>query len=161
MKEIVDVNTGEIRLGTGNTVLRSLAIGSCIAIAVRDARQRIAALAHVMLPGTAPATSADKLKYVADAIDEMISRMTEAGSAQRDIEACLVGAGNVLQKEDDMICAANIESTLRVLKERKIPIRATDLGGTERKAVFLDVESGSISYRKGDGQEKLLWKPTV
>ena len=41
-----------------------------------------------------------------------------------------------------------------------IPVRATALGGTERKAVSLDVGIGSIFYTEGDGKEKLLWKST-
>ena len=72
-----------------------------------------------------------------------------------------MGAGNVLKKDDDTICVDNIRSTMRVLEERGIPIRATALGGTERKSIFLDIETGKITYGKGNGQKELLWKPEL
>ncbi len=74
------------------------------------------------------------------------------------IKICLVGAGNVLQKEDDTVCQANIESVTQLLEKKNIPVKAAVLGGTERKGVSLDVQSGSVFYTEGNGTEKLLWK---
>lgn len=161
MKEIIDINTGEVKVGAEKVVLRSIAIGSCIVIAAYDSKKKIGAMAHVMLPGSAPEKTSERTKYAADAIDEMIEKMTRAGSNRDDVEVCLVGAGNVLKKKDDTICRDNIASTTQLLKEKHIPVRSMLLGGVERKGVFLDVESGSISYTEGDGAEKLLWKPTM
>lgn len=160
MKETIDVNTGEVKVGGENIVLRSLAIGSCIVIAAYDFKKKIGAMAHVMLPGRAPKKALEKTKYAADAIDEMVIRMTRAGSNKGDIEVCLVGGGNVLKKEDDTICKDNIESTTQLLEKKHIPVRTAILGGIERKGVFLDVESGGISYTEGNGEERPLWKPT-
>ncbi|HUW20078.1 MAG TPA: chemotaxis protein CheD [Sedimentisphaerales bacterium] len=159
MKKIIDVNTGEVKLGGRKTILRSLAIGSCIVIAAYDSKHRVGAMAHIMLPGGSPKETPDRTKYAADAIDELIRKMTRAGAKKDDIEVCLVGGGNVLKKKDDSICRDNIESTTRLLSEKQIPVRNSVLGGTERKGVFLDVETGSISYTEGDGREKPLWKP--
>ncbi len=161
MKEIIDVNTGRVELGRGKVVLRSLAIGSCISIAAYDCEAGIGAMAHIMLPGRAPEESSERSRYAEDAIEEMIGMMVEAHSQRGNIEVCLVGAGNVLQKEDDTICDANIRSIAQALEQRNIPIRATVLGGTNRKSIFLDIETGNVSYRKGDEQEKLLWGPTI
>jgi len=161
MKEIIDINTGEVKVGAEKVVLRSIAIGSCIVIAAYDSKKKIGAMAHVMLPGSAPEKTSERTKYAADAIDEMIEKMTRAGSNRDDVEVCLVGAGNVLKKKDDTICRDNIASTTQLLKEKHIPVRSMLLGGVERKGVFLDVESGSISYTEGDGAEKLLWKPNL
>jgi len=160
MKEIIDVNTGEVRVDTTKIVLRSIAIGSCIVIAAYDSKNKIGAMAHIMLPGRAPRDTSERTKYAADAIDEMINRMAHAGSNKDDIEVCLVGGGNVLKKEDDTICKDNIESTTRLLEQKHIPVRTALLGGTERKGVFLDIESGGVSYTEGDEKQKPLWKPT-
>ncbi len=159
MKEIIDVNTGEVKLGTGKIILRSIAIGSCIVIAAYDLKKKIAAMAHIMLPGRAPSKTPEKTKYAVDAIDEMIHTMTQTGSDKCDIEACLVGGGNVLKKKDDTICRDNIESATQLLEKKHIPVRATALVGTKSKGVFLDVETGSVTYTEADGKEKLLWKP--
>jgi chemotaxis protein CheD len=158
MREIVDVNTGEVKVGGKKIVLRSLAIGSCIVIAAYDIKRKIGAMAHVMLPGSAPEKTSEKTRYAADAIDEMINKMIGAGSNKDDINVCLVGGGNVLKRQDDTICKDNIESTTRVLEKKQIPVRSTVLGGTERKGILLDVESSTVSYTEGDGKEKPLWK---
>jgi len=88
----------------------------------------------------------------------MIEQMVSAGSKVSDIEVCLVGAANVLKKDDDAVCRENIESTNRQLAQRQIPVRAAVLGGTERKGVSMDLRSGTIFYTEGDGPEQLLWK---
>ena len=160
MREIVDVNTGEVKVSGKKIILRSLAIGSCIVIAAYDFKKKIGAMAHVMLPGSAPEKTLEKTRYAADAIDEMIDKMTQAGSGKDDIEVCLVGGGNVLKRKDDTICEDNIESTTRLLENKQVPVRSTILGGTERKGVFLNVESGTISYTEGNGKEQPLWKTT-
>ena len=158
MKGIVDVNSGEVKIGRGKMMLRSVAIGSCVVITAYDFKKKIGAMAHVMLPGSAPNGTSERTRYAADAIDELVNKMIQAGSKQCDIETYLVGAGNVLKKKDDTICKDNVTSITRLLERKHIPVRAMALGGTERKGVFLDVETGSISYMEGDGKEKPLWK---
>lgn len=161
MKEIIDVNTGEVKFGSGQIVLRSLAIGSCVVIPAYDRRRKAGAMAHVMLPGEAPLKASNKTKYASNAIDKIFGEMAKDSSAVSDIEVCLVGAGNVLQKEDDTICAANIESVTLLLKAKGILIRATALGGVTRKSIFLDTENGAVSCIIGDGNVKDLWKPEI
>ena len=41
-------------------------------------------------------------------LKKRIDMRANAGSQENDIEACVADAGNVLQKEDDTICAANV-----------------------------------------------------
>ncbi len=158
MKKILDVNTGEVKVTSRQVLLRSTAIGSCIVIAAYDAKSKTGALAHVMLPGKAPGEQPEKTKYAEDAIDRMIAKMTRSGSNSGDIEACLVGAGNVLKREDETICEENIQSVTRLLGKKRIPIRAVALGGTQRKAVLLDVETGAVFYTEGDQKETLLFR---
>ncbi len=158
MKRIIDVSTGEVQLGGEKIILRSTAIGSCIVIAAFDFKKKVGALAHIMLPGRAPQNNSDKTKYAADAIDQMLQGMTQAGANKGDIEVCLVGAGNVLEEKDDTICEQNIESTTQLLRQRQIPIRASVLGGTERKSISLDITGCKVFYTEGDGDEKLLWQ---
>ena len=159
MKETFDVNTGEVKVAGEQALLRSTAIGSCIVVAAYDAKSRVGALAHIMLPGKAPAEEVQRTKYAEDAIGRMIAEMTRSGSNSGDIEACLVGAGNVLKEKDDTICGENIQSITALLEKKRIAIRAVALGGITRKGVLLDVETGSVFYSEGDRKERLLYKP--
>ncbi len=158
MKNIIDVQIGQVKAGKGKVILQSKAIGSCIAIIAYDPKRNIGSLAHVMLPGRAPADKkpSEKMRYAADAIDAMVSKLSHLGSKKVDLEVTLVGGGNVLNRTDDTICKDNIESTLRILKEKGLKARARALGGTDRKSVSLDVERGIVSYTEGDGPETQL-----
>ncbi len=161
MEKIINVGTGVVEVGRAGVILRSTAIGSCIVIAAYDSSKKVGAMAHIMLPGRAPKDAdGERTRYAADAVDEMISRITRTGANKCDLEVCVVGAGNVLKKQDDTICKDNIKSTTELLGKMHIPVRAMVLGGTERKGVSLNVGSGIIFYTEGDSKEKLLWKST-
>ncbi len=158
-QKVIDIQIGQVKAGRGKVILQSKAIGSCIAIVAYDATKNIGALAHIMLPGRAPAKKAvEKTKYAADAIDAIVSKMSKLGSKKDDIEAALVGGGNILQREDDTICDTNIESTLGLLEKKGLKVRAKAVGGIARRSVSLNVERGIVSYTEGDSGEKLLWK---
>lgn len=162
MKKIIDVQIGKVKADRRGVILKSKAIGSCIAIVAYDAANGVGALAHIMLPGSAPADKEpdEKTKYAANAIDEIVSQMARMGSKNDDIEVTLVGAGNVLKREYDTICRDNIESTLELLRKRRLKVRAKAVGGMDRRSVSLDTESGIISYTEGDGGERQLWRWT-
>lgn len=159
MKRVVDVQIGQVKAGRGKLILQSKAIGSCLAIVAYDAVKNVGALAHIMLPGRSPGKkAAEKTKYAADAIDAIVSKMSRLGSKKGDIEAVLVGGGNILNREDDTICQANIESATQSLKEKNIPVRAQAVGGTVRRSVSFDIERGIVFYKEGDASEIQLWR---
>jgi len=157
-KQIVDVNTGQVRGAGREGILRSVAIGSCIVVAALNLKEKTGAMAHIMLPGSAGADAADKTRYARDGIDEMLKMLRPAECQKEDIQVCLVGAGNVLKRSDDTICQNNIDSVTRILKEKDIPISASALGGMERKSVFLDVETGCVTFAEAEKEEKVLWQ---
>jgi len=159
MTEIIDVQTGQVKADKGNVILQSKAIGSCVAIVGYDATKSIGALAHVMLPGAAPAKkSVEKTKYAANAIDAIVNKMGKLGSKKDDIEVFLVGGGNILKREDDTICKDNIESILDLLAKKRLKVKAQALGGTARRSVSLDVEHGIVSCAEGNGNQTELWR---
>jgi chemotaxis protein CheD len=158
MKFIIDVQTGEVKVGRHKAILESRAIGSCIAVVAFDALNKIGGLAHIMLPGK-PALdyASKKSKYAAHALDELIFRMGELGTQKNNIETCLLGAGNVLERADDTICSANINSVTTLLREHAIKVQAQSLGGTQRRSVSFDVGSGNVFYSEGNSRHKFFY----
>jgi chemotaxis protein CheD len=159
MQKIFDVNTGQVAVTRGTVMLQAIAIGSCIAVAAYDSKTKNAGMSHIMLAGLAPEGNCEKTRYALNSIEHLFNQMIESGSVVGDIEVCLVGAGNFLRKKDDTICQSNIQSVTAILAGKNIPVRASILGGYERKSVFLDVQTGRISYSQGDGSVRLLWQP--
>jgi len=158
MKRVEDIGVGKVAVTQEKIVLRAIALGSCIGVAAYDCGRRIGGMAHVMLPGRAPDKAVEKTRYAANAIDEMTRQMIEMGSKPGDIEVCLVGGANVLERDDDTICRSNTESVRKILKNKKMDVNESVLGGTQRRGVSIDVENGEIRYTEGDGERKLLWK---
>jgi chemotaxis protein CheD len=157
MEENIDVQTGEVKVSKKE--LASNAIGSCVAVIAYDSKKRIGGIAHIMLPGRASDNyKSDKTKYAANAIDELIKEMVGAGANKSDIEACIVGGGNVLKRKEDSVPANNIKSVIELLEKNNIKIRAEAIGSTERRTVHLDVEKGVIKYTEGDGAQEILWR---
>jgi len=81
-------------------VLKSSAIGSCVAVVAYDAAKKAGAMAHIMLPGQAPAgkKGAEKTKYAANAIDAIVSKMARLGSTGADIKVAVLGGGKCARK---------------------------------------------------------------
>ena len=160
MLEIAEVQIGEVKASQGERLLRASALGSCIAVIALDITRHIGMVAHVMLPGSAPGGKhgREKTKYAANAIDAIIETMTSQDSKISNIQVALVGAGNVLCREDDSICRDNIESVTDLLKQRKLSVVARALGGNMRKSALLNVEKPCIMYTEGDGPERRLFE---
>ena len=161
MKRTIDVYTGEVKAGEKDTILRANAIASCIVVAAYDSIKKVGALAHVMIPGTAPERRVfQRTRYAANAIEELIDRMTLLGAHKDLIETCLVGGGDVL-KRDDTICQENLASVEKILNEKGIKIRKRAVGGTARRTILFDIEKGSVHYTEGDSKEMLLWQKKI
>jgi len=158
MKPVVDVGVGRVVVTNDSVVLRAIALGSCIGAVAYDAGGKFAGMAHIMLPGRAPDNAEEKTRYAADAIDELLGAMTEAGVKLGKLDVCLVGAANVLRRDDDTICRNNIESVTSILEDKGIEIKASALGGTHRKSVSVDLQTGDVFYTVGNGGKTLLWK---
>ena len=112
--KITDVNTGEVKFGRGNTVLRSLALGSCVAVIAYEPVRKIGGIAHIMLPGRAPEHEKKKIKYSENALDELTKKMRLFVSARGNIEVFIIGGGNVLKEKEDNIGKENIDSVKKI-----------------------------------------------
>lgn len=159
MKRIIDVYTGEVKAGDKDTILKSNGIGSCVVVVAYDSIKKVGALAHVMVPGTAPEKKVtQRTRYAENAIDELIEQMTYLGADVNHLETCLVGGGNVLNRDDDTICHENLASVVKLLHEKGIKIRQRAVGGTKRRTIVFDIEKGRVFYTEGNSKEMLLWK---
>jgi chemotaxis protein CheD len=159
MKAEISVLTGEVWAAQREIILRSDAIGSCIGVAAFEIKSGVGALAHIMLPGSSLNTGLSyNTKYAADAVSDMLFKMTRLGAKSGHIEACLVGAGNVLQDKNDRVCVNLICSVSEVLREHQIRIVAEALGGVMRRCVFIDIGKREVYYTEGDEADRLLYK---
>lgn len=158
-KKNILVQSGEIKISNKNIILSSSGIGSCIIVIFYEIKKSVGALAHIMLPGSAPEkNSIQKAKYADNAIKKSLTGMFKYGANVNNIIAFVLGGANVLEKKNDEICRVNIRSVLNYLKKERINIKRKSLGGLKRRTVWFDVGNGGIYYSLGDGKPLLLWR---
>lgn len=151
----IDVDIGEVKVFAEPVMLRAVAIGSCIAVVAYDREHKIGGLAHIMLPGRLMKTeSGDPTKYAEDAIDVLLGAIKKLGGSLKELEISVVGGANVLREGDiPEKVAASVKDYLTKLELRWHKER---IGGTERRSIFLDIDSGRVFYSEGDSAVQLL-----
>jgi len=155
----VYVSPGEIAVSARNEILHSTPLGSCVAVMVYDKTTKTGGMAHVMLPGKARASTVkDKFKYAADAINSLLQQLLQAGVSFKNMEVCLAGGANVLKRPDDTIALDVANSVLEIIQTHKLKVKASSLGGTERRIAILMIEKGEVYHTLGNSSNKLLWE---
>jgi chemotaxis protein CheD len=149
-EERVHVRIGEIKVAHACGQLYTIGLGSCIAVALYDPKERIAALGHVMLPAPTSRMQAPG-RSAPTAIPEMIRVMEAAGARRRSLYARIAGGAamfeTVLPTEGLRLGERNIEAVRLALREAQIPLRAEDVGGTFGRSVYFDAPNGRILVR--------------
>ncbi len=151
----IDVYTGKVSVSSKPVILRAMAIGSCVAVVAYDRNRKIGGLAHIMLPGRSPrGDKEDRTKYAEDAIDILLDTAKKHDAGKEDLEINIVGGADILGEE--RISQEIAGSVLSYLKKLGIEPKNKKIGGTERRSVSLDIESGRIFYSEGDSITKEL-----
>lgn len=158
METIYNVNTGDVKIASNEGILRSSALGSCVAIVAFDPVKRIGGMAHIMVSGKSPNEDDDApTRYSMNGIDALLSGMIQEGSEKDSIKTCIIGGGNVLRRKNDTIAEDNIGSVIDILIERNLPIMARSIGGFERRSVLFDIKNASLMISIGNGSLHTLY----
>lgn len=159
VNRMVYVSSGEVAVAGHNETLISTPLGSCVAVIIYDKTTAKGGMAHVMLPGKPRRDSTvGKNKYAVHAVSHLINLLRKTGVREKDMEVCLAGGANVLQRPDDTIARDVAHSTLSVIKQNKLRVKAVSLGGTQRRTAILNTEKGEAITTIGDSGARLLWK---
>ncbi len=153
------VFSGEIAIGLNKEVLLSSPLGSCVAVIAFEKEKKIGGMAHVMLPGNAPDIhTQNKNLYADNAINFLIKSLKQKGARLKNIKVCMVGGANVLKKKDDLISKKLIDSIIKILTEKQIPIMASAVGGFERRIAIFNLYKKEVFYTEGDADKTFLHK---
>jgi chemotaxis protein CheD len=154
-REIV-VNVADFAVAAQCGVIVTSGLGSCVAIVLHDPVNRVAAMAHVLLPdvdyGRPPYNPA---KFPPTAVPLLVAEMGRLG-ATGPFRGKLVGGarmfGSLLSSGVNM-GQRNLDAARRALDAAGIPLVAEDVGGEHGRSVFVDVASGAVrvhSLQLGD-----------
>ncbi|MCL2351009.1 MAG: chemotaxis protein CheD [Firmicutes bacterium] len=146
-RDMIVVGMADLNVAASPGILTTIGLGSCVGIALYDGANKIAGLAHVMLPDSSQIkNNANAAKFADTAIVKLLSDMLRAGARREHIKAKLAGGAQMFafnsSNEAMRIGDRNVESTRKILAELRIPVVAADTGATYGRTVELYAEDG-------------------
>lgn len=150
MEQMIKVGMADLNIAKAPGILTTLGLGSCVAIALYDRKQKIGGLAHIMLPSSKNIKrNENKAKFADTAVEYLIEKMESLGADINNITAKIAGGAQMFafkNKNNDLlrIGERNVAATLKALEEAKIPVIAQDTGGNYGRTVELYTEDGTL-----------------
>ena len=153
------VGIGDYKVSNGSEdIIKTYALGSCVAVIIYDKKLRIAGMIHIALPDSKidQEKARNKPAYFADTgLSFLIEEMKKLGVLKENIWIKMVGGANVMQKEFTFdIGKRNILAIKKILWKQSLRVIASDVGGSISRTVSVGVQDGEIEITSG----KETWK---
>ena len=148
--EIIKVGMADLNVIKSTGILTTLGLGSCVGIALYDKYNKIAGLAHIMLPSSEEIkNNENKAKFADTGIDLLIEKMVAEGVVKRNLTAKITGGSQMFSFNNNnnnilKVGERNVLATKRKLKELNIRIISEDTGGNYGRTIELNAEDGSL-----------------
>ncbi|ANY69652.1 chemotaxis protein CheD [Paenibacillus algorifonticola] len=152
-QNLIKVGMADLNIATEGSVLKTTGLGSCVGLTLYDPVNKVAGMAHVMLPSSEIAREAtiNLAKYADTAIPELVERMKHVGAQQNRLVAKMAGGAQMFafsgQSDSMRIGPRNVESCLEIVNKFKIPVFAQDTGGNYGRTIEFDSGSGLLLIR--------------
>ncbi len=161
MAELIKVGMADYKVGCSPASLISYGLGSCVGIALFDSVTKVGGLAHIMLPDSTQARSAENVAKFADtALPAMLNEIIKLGASKSRITAKIAGGAQMFtftNATDIMrVGERNAEAVRLVLKKLDIRLLAEDTGGNYGRTVELRLDTGIYRVKTIDKGEKEL-----
>jgi chemotaxis protein CheD len=143
------VKVAELQVGSGDDVLMTVGLGSCVAIVLHDSTARVGGMAHVLLPS--PALSrhdSNAAKFPQTAVPRLLELMAKQGASPRRITGRLVGGASMFASlaapGTIQMGERNLVASRQVLNAHGIPLVGQSVGGDFGRTVRLRVADGRV-----------------
>lgn len=164
MGTTLTVGIADLKVGKGDDVLVTYALGSCVGICLYDAESKIAGLAHIMLPlskdaaVSSRATPENRRRYADTGITELIQEMNLAGASTKNLTAKIAGGAQMFTASSAVfnIGERNLEAVKKMLASYRIRIVADDTGLNYGRTVFFHADTGIMEVKSATRETKLL-----
>ena len=165
MRNLKVVGIGEWLVSNNpEDIIRTYALGSCVALIVQHPATRTCGLVHIALPDSFMFAKGTTRKpgYCADtavpALLEDIRKMTWLYSAiNSGMIAKLVGGAQVMRMKNDYHIGERIvQKVLPLLQGYQIPVVSMDVGGNVSRTVSVAVGRGEVFVAVPGEKEQLL-----
>lgn len=138
------IHVGEIHVDVGSVAI-STVLGSCVAVCLYDKKLGIGGMNHYLLPFW-NGNGLQSPKFGNISIPKLIEAMLDMGANFKTMEAKIFGGAsmNIPVSQNMMIGEKNILVAKEILKEYKIAIVASDVGGENGRKIQFNLEHGKV-----------------
>jgi chemotaxis protein CheD len=137
-------------------LIKTFALGSCVAVLLYDVKLRVAGMIHIALPDSSiDAERARALPgYFADTgLPRMIEEMKKLGAGKPHVWAKMAGGASVMDPNALFdIGKRNVLAAKKILWRSSLGLTGEDTGGDMSRTVTLAVASGEITISSGPRQ---------
>ena len=135
--------------GEPGGVLKTFALGSCVALLLWDEKSKTAGMAHIVLPSSAtnPKRAALLPGYFADcAVPALMQSMKAKCGGGNGFVAKLAGGANIMKTQTTFnIGQRNVEAVREELKKYRMAVRADDILGNISRTVTIESATGVVT----------------
>jgi chemotaxis protein CheD len=154
----ISVPMGHLAVAGEGTMLRAVGLGSCVAIVLLAPQQRLAAMAHCMLPHR-ESDDAVSPKFASCAVPALRALLADTG-ATLPLAAVLVGGASMFPGMPAAmvrdIAGHNVAAARAALADAGIPIRVEDVGGQVGRSVLVSPFTQRVMVRTIRGGDRWL-----
>jgi chemotaxis response regulator CheB len=143
------LNAGEM-IVTGDDVLISTVLGSCVSVVVHDPKRCTTGINHYLLPESAEEES---LRFGRFAIPELLRAFKKAGSHPSDLKIQVLGGAHLTQNSQVAVGAQNVAIAREILGKFKLPIDREDVGSFAGRRVIVECRTGNLWIKRLDNAQ--------
>jgi len=146
--KIMYVGVGEYAASKEKTI-KTMALGSCVAIIVLDTKNRAVGMLHVALPESSinKKRAAERPGMFADTgIPKLLDEMKKLGyTGEKKLIVKLAGGASIMDPNNTFnIGKRNILAVKKILWRFQLGAIAEDVGGSISRTVSVDINSGKV-----------------
>lgn len=151
------MGVAELAVASTGETLTTSGLGSCVAVALFDEAAGVRGLLHAMLPAVEGGSlgASPVAKYVDTGITDLLESLAAVGADPTAVDARLVGGATLIDVTGGAVGPRNVEAARTVLRNRSIPVVASDVGGDTGRTIRFEA-GGRLHVRGADGFEQVL-----
>lgn len=152
-QQVVKVGIADLNIVKPPDLIRTSGLGSCVGVIIFDSINKIAGLAHVMLPDSSLAKNGqlNKAKYADTAVKELVSYLIKNGARKIGLKAKIAGGAQMFQfstaNEVMRIGPRNVEAVKKQLSDLNIELIGEDVGGNSGRTIEFDPITCTLQIR--------------
>lgn len=145
MGNIITVGIADMKIASGEDVLITYALGSCIGTCIYDRVAGIMGLSHILLPQSSLCPNDRNVKKFADtAIKDLVNNMKKQGASVSRMSAKIAGGAQMFASNSLAIGERNTKAVVNELNLLGIKIVAADVGDNYGRTMECHTTDGKV-----------------